>query len=66
MMDQMCSWRFFDETNRTLIDIDSFRLGQDLLTLPGDQLLVHQELVKLGVAESDVFNKIVNLKEVKQ
>ena len=62
MMDQMCPRRFFDEANWTLINVDSFRLCQDLLTLPGDQLLVHQELVEFGVTKSDVFDEIVNLK----
>ncbi len=62
----MSPWRFFDETNWTLINIDPFWLLQDLLTFPGDQLLVHQELVEFGVPKSDVFDEIINLKELKK
>jgi hypothetical protein len=62
--DEMFASRIFEKADRTLHrDHHPSRFRQNLLPLPGDQLLVQQELVQLGVAKRDVLDQIVDLKE---
>ena len=62
--DEMFARRIFEKANGTLRHDRPFGLREDLLTLPGDQLFVQEELVQLGVAESYVLDEVVNLKGI--